>query len=277
MLISNAFFTVFDFETTGLYPYSGDKICEIGAIRSDSFRKRPRRFHSLVDPGKPVSSGAYNVNGITADMLAGQPSIDKILPDFMKFIDGSVLVAYNAGFDLGFLRSALGRDSWRLAEFKVIDVLALARRLLPGIGRYNLGSVSTNLGIEVLGEHRAMADCLMTWKVFVKQIDLLKKDGIVELEDIILAGPASRETSPIKKTRDRTTRLIEDAIYNGGDLVITYRSAWHDTVTRRTVTPKEIKSGYDRSYMVAHCHLKNEERNFRIDCILEAEPVTEDI
>ena len=63
-----------------------------------------------MDPGRPISYGAFSVNGITDTMLAGKPAIDKVLPGFLKFAEGSVLVAYNAGFDLGFLESAMGED-----------------------------------------------------------------------------------------------------------------------------------------------------------------------
>ena len=75
MQIDKAAFTVFDVETTGLYPYLGDKICEIAAIRIDYKKKTKTKFHSLIDPGIPVSRGAFLVNGITEDMLEGQPKI----------------------------------------------------------------------------------------------------------------------------------------------------------------------------------------------------------
>ena len=135
MRIDKAQFTIFDVETTGLYPYSGDKICEIAAVRVNSSCKRPKKFSSLVDPGRPISYGAFSVNGITASMLAGKPTIDKVLPKFLKFAEDSVLVAYNAGFDLGFLESAMGEDKEMLKDYLVIDALALARRLFPEAGR----------------------------------------------------------------------------------------------------------------------------------------------
>lgn len=266
MKISDAAFTVFDVETTGLYPYAGDRICEIGAIRV-ARRGAVKKYHSLVDPGRDISAGAFAVNGITREMLAGKPTIGEVLPGFMKFIKGSVLVAYNAGFDLGFIESALGEDGSSLGAYYVIDALKLARRLFPDIGRYNLGSVARALDISVKAEHRAMSDALMTWKIFEKELAVLRADGISTIEEVERVQPKTKGAAPAR-VRDYRTALIEDAIRQQKRLNITYRSSWNDTLTRRSVTPKKIRSGYDRSYLIAHCHMRDEERVFRLDCII---------
>ncbi|MDD5135931.1 MAG: 3'-5' exonuclease, partial [Candidatus Omnitrophica bacterium] len=78
MKIGECEFTVFDVETTGLSPYSGDRICEIAAIRVDLPRKTARKFSCLVDPRRPISYGAFSINGITSQMVAGKPTIDKV-------------------------------------------------------------------------------------------------------------------------------------------------------------------------------------------------------
>ncbi len=269
MRIDKAEFTIFDVETTGLYPYSGDKICEIAGLRADSSFSKVKKFVSLVDPKRPISYGAFSVNGITDEMVAGQPAIDKILPRFLKFAKGSVLVAYNAGFDLGFIEAALGEDRDVLQDYLVIDVLALARKCFPEAGRYNLGLLSRHLGIVSGVEHRAMADTRMTLEVFKKELEVISGEGIKDIEGI--AYKKARREAPLKRVKDYKLKLIEDAIREQKKLNITYRSAWDNRVTRRLITPKEIRSGYDRSYMIAFCHMKNEERNFRVDCIVDAE------
>ena len=271
MKLDRASFTIFDVETTGLYPYSGDRICEIGALRVGPKGERARRFQSLVDPKRPISYGAFSVNGITDDMVRGKPAIKDILPHFLKFIDGSVLVAYNAGFDLGFIECALGEDRQILEDYYIIDALRLARRLFPAAGRYNLGFLSNSLGIRSRSEHRAMADVLMTWKVFEKELNLLRLQGITTVEDI--AAAQAKKPQTLETVKDYKLKLIEEAIREEKRLNITYRSVWNNLVTERIVTPKKIHAGYDRSYLVAHCHLKNAERNFRLDCILDAKVV----
>lgn len=271
MRLSSACFTVFDVETTGLYPYSGDKICEIGAVKFYKSDRKQERYHSLVDPEIPISYGAFSVNGITEDMVKEKPTIEKALPSFLQFIEGSVLVAYNAGFDLGFLECALGEDKDVLNDYYIIDALKLARRLFPGLDRYNLASVSQSLGIASAGEHRAMADAVMTLKVFKKELEVLASDGVKSVEDIARSLQTGRGKG-VKTVKDYKIRLIEEAIREQKKLDITYRSVWNNSVTKRTITPKELQRGYDRSYVIAHCHLKNEERNFRLDCIMDARP-----
>jgi DNA polymerase III epsilon subunit family exonuclease len=266
MNIKDASFTVFDFETTGLYPYSGDRICEIGAVRISRPRGK-KRFHTLVNPGRPVSPGAFSVNGITDAMLLGAPAIEDALPAFLEFIKDSVLVAYNAGFDLGFLESELGGERRVLDSYQVIDALSLARRLFPGLGRYSLGSVCEHLNIKVVGEHRAMADAMMAAKVFEKELAALKRGGVEKISDIAYAK--KKRPATVRLVRDGKTLLIEEAIRAGKKLNIVYRSVWTNTVTVRTIEPKELKRGYDKAYVIAHCHFAGEERNFRLDGIVD--------
>jgi len=273
MKLGKCVFTVFDFETTGLYPYSGDRICEVACVRAQVSKRTVKKFQTLVNPGRPMSYGAYSVNGITDDMVKDSPLIEDTLPKFLKFIEGSVLVAYNAGFDLGFLEAALGDKKDILKNYYVVDALVLARRLFHGIGRYNLGNVSRSLGINPEGEHRALADAMMTWKVFKKELALLNEEGVDAVSDIAYTrAPRAMKPAAIK-VKDYRIRLIEEAIREEKRLNIIYKSAWNDSITERIVTPKELRSGYDRSYLIAHCHLKNEERNFRIDGIVQMEKI----
>jgi DNA polymerase III epsilon subunit family exonuclease len=266
--IKSCSFTVFDVETTGLYPYSGDRICEIGAVRFSPGKRPVRKFTELIDPQRPISPGAFSVNGITDGMVRGKPTIDKIMPAFLRFIDGSVLVAYNAGFDLGFLEASLGERKQLLDEYHVIDALSLARRLFPRVGRYNLGSVARALGISIEGEHRAMADAMMTLKIFRMELEALEAAGVTTIENIA-AIPVRKDRAPVVK--GCTLALIEAAISRQRRLNIVYRSSWNDSLSERAITPKRIHRGYDRTYVVAHCHMRGSERNFRLDCIVRAE------
>ncbi|MFH1996678.1 MAG: exonuclease domain-containing protein [Candidatus Omnitrophota bacterium] len=271
MLIKEATFTVFDFETTGLFPYAGDRICEIGAIRVDLKAKTRREFHAMVDPGRPISYGAFLVNRITEDMVQGAPKISEALPVFMEFIKDSVLVAYNAGFDIGFLEYALGEDEKNaLKDYQVIDALKLARKLFPGLPSYGLGNVARSLRIRPQKEHRAISDAAMTLEIFQREANLLIKQGARRIDDIIKAQP--RKKKLVRKVEDFKTKMIEKAIREQEKLDITYRSSWNNKVTKRTITPQQLQEGYDKLYVVAYCHTKKGRRNFRMDGILEAEP-----
>jgi DNA polymerase III epsilon subunit family exonuclease len=203
-------------------------------------------------------------------MVKGKPFISEVMPAFLDFTRDSVLVAYNSGFDLGFLESALGDNSELIQGFKVIDALKLARNLFPEVGRYNLGFLAERLGISINGQHRALADAMITAKVFKKEIDILLGKGI-NLVDEIAEGPMIRKIFKAG-TGDALFETIMSAINNQNMLNITYRSSWDNTMSERTITPREIKNGFDRRYVIAYCHLKKEVRNFRMDCILSAKP-----
>jgi len=151
-------FTIFDTETTGLEPDSGDRIVEIAGLRFKG-QERIAAFQALVNPGREISPAAFAVNKISAQMLRDAPKMEEVAPKFLDFILGSCLCSYNAGFDLGFLNNELklaGRP--QLEGFVVVDVLKMSRRLLPSLERYPLWFVAQSLGIKSGQAHRASSD-----------------------------------------------------------------------------------------------------------------------
>jgi DNA polymerase III epsilon subunit family exonuclease len=174
--------TIFDTETTGLDPARGDRIVEIAAIRVRG-KAISGKFESLINPGRPVSPEAFAVNKISQEMLECAPPAGDVLPGFFDFIKGSCLCSYNLPFDLGFLNNEIAISrAGSLEGMAFIDVLTMARRLLPGLQRHSLWCVAGALGINEPQEHRALADVDMTWQVFQKlKIALLDK-GISDYE-----------------------------------------------------------------------------------------------
>jgi DNA polymerase III epsilon subunit family exonuclease len=175
-------FTIFDTETTGLDPLSGDRIVELAAVR---FRgeKRLAVFESLVNSEYPVSLGAFNVNKISKEMLVSAPKPQEIIPKFLNFTQGSSLCCYNADFDMGFLYNELRiLGLVQKQNIPVVDLLKVARVVLPGLERYALWYVAENLGIKVKQEHRALSDVELTLGVFYKLKELSKARGGSGLE-----------------------------------------------------------------------------------------------
>jgi DNA polymerase-3 subunit epsilon len=164
-------FTAFDVETTGLNNRR-DSIVEIGAIRF-SAEGEIGRFSTLVDPGFPMPEEAAKVNNITDEMLAGQPTIQEALPAFLRFADDSILIAHNAPFDCGFVNAGLGRlydDGYTAVAAlpnRAADTLVMARRFLPGRGRYNLQDITASVGIRSLEAHRAFDDARLCMELFL--------------------------------------------------------------------------------------------------------------
>ena len=270
MELDKTTYTVFDVETTGLYPYSGDKICEIGAVRIEP-NGAQKTFQALVNPCREVSPGAFKVNQITSEMVKDKPLIEDVMPDFLDFMQNTTLVAYNAGFDLGFIEMALGYKKYIMNDFKVIDALKLARQYMPGMDKYNLAYVAESLGISTQGKHRALADAVMTAGVFLKQTEILRERGVRNVEDIMEFPKTREKDSAIQG--NVVLEHLEKAISGKTPVDITYRSVWNNKTTKRTITPKRIKQGYDKLYVIAYCHMRGEDRNFRLDCITSVRAV----
>lgn len=174
---------VVDVETTGLDPLTGDRICEIGAIKWRGGEEIDQ-FHSLVNPERPIPYSAIEVHNITEDMVEDAPIAADILPAFCTFIEGTVLAAYNAKFDMGFLQSEMARTGAVMPSNPVIDVLKLARRLLT-LQRYPLWNVARAMGITDRQAHRALQDVEMTGQIFQKFLSDLKAQGLTTVNDVM--------------------------------------------------------------------------------------------
>lgn len=176
-------FTIFDTETTGLNPACGDRIVELAGLKVRG-EEIISQFDTLVNPECAISPGAYAVNKISPEMLAAAPSMAKVMPYFLDYIQGSCLCGYNVEFDLGFLNSELkllGRPA--LSNFVMIDALIMARKLLPGLDRYPLWFVAQKLEVKLTQAHRALADVEMTWQVFSKLKIIAAQKGITTFTD----------------------------------------------------------------------------------------------
>jgi DNA polymerase III epsilon subunit len=170
--------TIFDTETTGLYPDTGDRIVELAGLRVKG-KERIGTFDMLINPGREISPGAFAVNKITPEMLKDAPDVAVVMPKFLDFISGSYLCSYNAEFDLSFINNELkllGRPV--INNTIVLDVLIMAKKLLPNLSRYALWFVAKELGVQTTQQHRALADVEMTWEVFNKLKIISQEKGI---------------------------------------------------------------------------------------------------
>ncbi len=188
-------FTIFDTETTGLKPLEGDRIVEIAGLRIKG-EQSLAVFDELINPGREISAGAFAVNKITPLMLKDAPNIATVIPKFLEFIQDSCLCCYNAEFDLGFLNNELKLlGCSAINNFVIIDVLIMAKILLPGLARYPLWFVAKELGVLTTQKHRASADVEMTREVFSKLKIICQQKGIINFTDFSNLFAFSRGTS----------------------------------------------------------------------------------
>lgn len=262
-------FTIFDTETTGLEPESGDRIVEIAAIRFKG-GERLDTFQSLVNPGRPISQEAFDINQITPEMLKDAPPMQAVIPEFLEFIQDSCLCSYNAGFDLGFLNHELKLAKQPLLKnVLIIDILKMARRLLPGLERYGLIYVADKLGIKKEQAHRALSDVELTLDVFNRLVRILTTKEIFDFDNFL--SLFAFNTGFLEDINNQKVARIQQALDLGVKLKIRYLSCASAEVSIREVLPKEVRQDKGRSYLVGYCYLRNEERSFRIDSILHLE------
>ncbi len=162
-------FIAFDLETTGTLA-GVDRIVEIGAVRFEQGQVEGV-YSTLVDPKIPMPEGASRVNGITDEMLAGKPIIEDLLPSFADFCGSDIIVAHNANFDYQFLLAAVKKHESPAPKGVVIDTLALARKIIPGLPNYRLGTLVQHLDIPAGEFHRAEEDASYCGQLFLKLIN----------------------------------------------------------------------------------------------------------
>ena len=181
-------FVVFDIETTGLSPVE-NRIIEIGAVKVCGGRIVDR-FSAFVNPEVPIPFEIEKLTGIRDDMVVNADKIESVLPQFLQFAEGCMLVAHNAEFDMSFIIENCNRQGFS-HDFTYVDTVGIARIMLPAQGKHTLDAVAKTLGVSLVNHHRAVDDAEATAEVFVKLIAMMEKDGITTLAQINEKGKAS--------------------------------------------------------------------------------------
>jgi DNA polymerase-3 subunit epsilon len=176
-------YTCFDTETTGLEPSNGDEIIQIGAVRIVNGRLlRHESIDQLIDPQRRLNPASIPIHGITEDMVAGQPTIATVLPQFHAFAADTVLVAHNAAFDMRFLQLKEESTGIRFTQ-PLLDTLLLSAVVHPNQESHKLEAIAERLGIPIIGRHNALGDAIVTAEVFLGLVKLLADMGIRTLRE----------------------------------------------------------------------------------------------
>ena len=183
--LSTDTYIVFDLETTGLYPNSGDSIIEIGAVKiSDG--KIIDRFDELINPGVALSDNIINITGINNEMLKDKRKEEDVVKDFMNWVGNLPMVAHNARFDISFMDQAYSK--YNLGELKniVIDTLGLSRYLESSERYHNLATLVKRYEIPWDEEkhHRGDYDSEGTALIFLKMLKKLELNNFKTLKDL---------------------------------------------------------------------------------------------
>jgi DNA polymerase III subunit epsilon len=196
---------VFDTETTGLDPYQGHRLVEIGCIELYNRIPSGQTFHRYINPERDVPAEAFAVHGLSADFLKDKPSFADVADDFLSFVGDAPLIAHNATFDLGFLNAEFERcGKGLLVRERLVDTLALARRKHPG-GPNSLDHLCARYGIDNSRrtKHGALLDAEILAEVYIELIGA--RQAQLGLGETIRVGTATHAAAVI---RVRETPLV---------------------------------------------------------------------
>ena len=174
-------YVVFDLETTGFSPVN-NRIIEIGAVKV-SGGEITERYATFVNPGVPIPFRIEQLTGIRDEDVIGAPPIETVLPEFLHFCEGCVLVAHNAGFDMSFIVENAQRQGIA-CDFTSVDTVGISRLLLPQQAKHTLDAVAKTLGVSLENHHRAVDDAAATAEIFVRFLPMLRDEGVTVLEEI---------------------------------------------------------------------------------------------
>ncbi len=163
---------VLDTETTGLDPFDGHRVVEIGCIELLNRIPTGRVWHCHLNPEREVPYQAFEVHGLSTEFLRDKPRFGELADDMLTFIEGAMLVMHNAAFDFGFLNAELDRLARPLLRWDcVVDTLALARRRHPG-APCSLDALCKRYGVDLSEreKHSALLDCRLLTAVYVELV-----------------------------------------------------------------------------------------------------------
>ncbi len=189
---------VFDIETTG-FSNEKNRIIEIGAVKLID-GKITEKFSTFVNPGVPIPYRIQELTSINDQMVDDAPDIKEVLPKFLDFVKGCILVAHNANFDVGFIRknaADLGIENEVPRTYA--DTMEMARLLLPSIKNYKLDTVAEILECSLENHHRAVDDAGCTADIYIKLLEKFESKGIKKIKE--LNGYKELDTEVIKKMR----------------------------------------------------------------------------
>jgi len=266
MLIREAEFVVFDIETTGLSPQKGDRICEIGAVRIKN-SEITDSFETLVNPQRDIPPQVVRIHGITSKDVISAPCFEEAAPKFLSFIKDSCLLAYNIKFDLGFFNYQLKSAGMEKISLPFVDILALCRRLIPHLPRFNLSSVAGYLGVQAESTHRGYADAYTAAQVFIKLLPSLEEKSVYDMEGLF--SSFGKDEKPDYKADTDKIKVFKKAIPERLKVKIKYYSQYKDEVTEYDVFPLKIDKWQGNDILIGHCLLRGEERSFNLTRIID--------
>lgn len=256
---------VLDLETTGLDPQLGHRVIEIALIRVQDGVEQ--RFSSLVHPGMAIPVEGQAIHGIDDAMVDQAPRFEDLTSTLETMLQGAVLVAHNASFDLSFLEAEYGRLGRPLPRpAAVADTLTLARTVF-GLVHCGLSALAARIGVPHDEPHRALSDALATLRVYQAMLQAAREPEVPTVAELLDLTTSLQQGGA---GRREIRQALREAWRRGQNVVIDYTSgAGGDLTTRREITITDLRP----PYVEAVCHLREAPRVFKVSRIRRVLPV----
>lgn len=161
-------FVAIDVETTGLSPFANELI-EVSAIKYKG-NKKIDTFSTLIRPKVQIPYYITKITGITNDMVKNAPEVEEVMPELIRFVGESPIVAHNANFDYKFIQNYSNNS---FSKNQVIDTVPIGRKLYPELPNHKLGTIARHIGITEDGFHRAEFDCECCAKIYMEYLKVV--------------------------------------------------------------------------------------------------------
>lgn len=204
---------VLDTETTGLDPYEGHRIVEIGGVELYNHVPTGKTYHQYVNPRRDMPTEAFDVHGISEEFLADKPEFSAIAAGFIDFIGDAKLVIHNASFDMKFLNAELDWvDRQRIPMSQAIDTLAIARKKFPG-SPASLDALCRRFGIDnsMREKHGALLDSEILAEVYLELIGGRQPDFALDsgAQPVVQQSAVAEKAGPSARPTPLPSRLTE--------------------------------------------------------------------
>lgn len=257
----------FDTETSGAYPLESE-IVELGAVKWFE-GKIIGKFQTLLKPSKPMTEENIKIHGITNEMVADAPKMQSEIIKFCDFIDGSVLLAHHAPFDLGFVTIDIEKNKLRLPDTYNLCSSLLSRALLTTTN-HKLQTLIKELNLVGGDAHRAYDDAYACLQVLFKCIEKIGEDNSLKRLSDIQGKDLSWHNYQIYQQSGKTLGYLVKAIEQNKSVNIIYEGGQTKNKVR-PITPKGIVRNPDGDYVHAECGLDLQRKRFYVDKIKEIE------
>ena len=263
-------FVGFDTETTGRYPISFE-ICEIAAVKWRG-GEIVETFETLVKPSRPMDAEVIAIHGITNDMVENAPRMSEKIAEFHKFIEGAIVVAHHAPFDLGFVAIEFEKAGLPLPAEPALCSSLLSRKLFPEFENHRLQTLIGKFGLPQGVAHRALDDTKACLEVGMRCFGKVGDDSILSKICESQAGPIYWERFSMKAVEDTPVgKALIDAIVNQKIVNMTYAGGSKPGEQRR-VHPSGLVRSLDGDFLVAYDEKEQRSKRYYVEKITAADP-----